>query len=480
MTASLKSLSNLTKIWYTAATMIFSEDNICMNLIDLSNSRRIGANSFYIEIGPFKLLVDAGIDPKENGFAAMPDFSLVEDYSLDYIILTHCHLDHLGALPVILRKQPQAQILASHASTILAPRMLKNSYNVMTKIKEELNVPEYPLYYPSEIEKLKEHFLPMPFSLKKEFIKNGSSINITFHPAGHIAGAVGVELQYKHRKIFFTGDVLFQDQLTLPGAKFPDGPFDTLILETTRGSTQRESLSNRETETNRLIETINHALSRGGSCLIPAFALGRMQELFAILEKARSDKKLSACPIYSSGLGMDLVDYLDSLSKKNFGPHFRRKTVHNLKVRPLPRKIRAGQDVPPGIYILSSGMVIPKTPSYYVAAAMLEHHHNSICFVGYCDPDTAGGKLLKAQQGDAFLFDDMDYVAPVRAHIHSFDLSGHADRDELLNYAQKVSPRAIVLTHGEESSRLWFDQELALLMPETKVIDPAPGVLYQV
>src|SRR5262249_45159362 len=159
-------------------------------------------------------------------------------------------------------------------------------------------------------------------------------------------------------------DVLFENQRTLAGAKFPVGHFDTLIMETTRGVTERPEGRERVNEIARLITSINDTIKRGGSYLIPVFALGRMQELFSILHDARKFGKLAACPIFTGGLGVDLADYFDEIARKTKHVHFARSILKELQVKPLPRKIDAGEDPQQNaIYIASSGMMVERTPS---------------------------------------------------------------------------------------------------------------------
>lgn len=452
-----------------------------MKVTDLSKAQDVGASSMLLEIGPFRILVDSGLDPKKIGMGAIPNFSLIKAHSLDFILLTHCHLDHLGALPLVFRKQKQAKILTSIPSMTLAPRMLRNSYQVMLRQKEEDNIAEYPLYTRMDINDVERALVAMAYGEARTFEKLSDKLEITFYSSGHIPGAAGCLLEYKHRKIFLTGDVLFEEQCTLDGAQFPEGPIDTLIMETTRGDTPRSSESTRSTEVDRLIEVINHTLDRNGSCLIPVFALGRMQEIMAVLHKAKLAGKLKESPIFCSGLGMDLVDYFENIAKKTGMIHFRKRMVRQLKIRALKREIYPGEDLQEkGIYILSSGMLIEHTPSYLVASALVNHHHNSICFVGYCDPETPGGVLQNTPQEEEFVFRSLNYVCKVRATVEKFDLTGHAERDELLNFAINVKARAIVLTHGEPRARAWFIKKLEESVQTVNVINPEPQVEYLV
>ena len=210
-----------------------------MKLIDLNRAGGIGANSFYIQLGDLKILVDCGLHPKKVGRAATPDFSPLRGVTLDLVIITHCHLDHIGSLPVLLREQPRAPVIMTQPSHMLIERMLHNSASVMERQRAEDNIPDYPLFTHAEIDRHAGRFTPLPYGHAKKFRGANDSIEIIFHQAGHVAGAAGVEIHHKSRKIFFTGDVQFEAQRTCPAAKFPIDHFDTLVTETTRGATER-------------------------------------------------------------------------------------------------------------------------------------------------------------------------------------------------------------------------------------------------
>jgi len=453
-----------------------------MKLIDLNREGGIGANCLLLELAGLRILVDCGLNPKQVGRAATPDLARLRELPLDLIIITHCHLDHIGSLPVVMREHPSAPVLMTSSSRLLIERMLRNSASVMKRQEEEENIPDYPLFSHAEIERLRGRMSGLPFGHAKRFRgRSGDEVELIFHPAGHVAGAAGVELVHKHRHIFITGDVLFEDQRIVPGAKFPSGHFDTLIMETTRGATDSADSAPRGEEFARLVKSINETIQRGGSFLIPIFALGRMQEILTVISDARKFDRLIDCPIYASGLGMDLVDYFDEVSRKTRHIQFNRSIIKDLQLQPLPRKLEAGKDPQQNaLYIISSGMMVEKTPSNTLASGLLGHARNTIGFVGYCDPDTPGGQLLATRPGDSFLFEKAGVKTKVKARVERFELSGHADRDHLLQFAVQAAPRAIVLTHGDQAARDWFAQQFAEQLPNTKVLDPTPGEEYQV
>ena len=147
----------------------------------------------------------------------------------------------------------------------------------------------------------------------------------------------------------------------------------------------------------------------------------------------------------------------------------------------MPRKLSAGQDAEQNaLYIASSGMMVENTPSYALASGLLGQARNTIGFVGYCDPDTPGGQLLAAHPGDDFLFKAANVKQKLRARVERFELSGHADREELAEFAVQTGARSVVLTHGDPPARAWFKQQLAQQMPDTRVLDPVPLQTYQV
>ncbi|MBI5769000.1 MAG: MBL fold metallo-hydrolase [Verrucomicrobia bacterium] len=452
-----------------------------MKLTDLNRDGGIGANSLFLQLGDLNVLVDCGLHPKKVGREAGPDLRPLRGVTLDLIIITHCHLDHIGSLPVAMREHPNTPVIMTTSSRIIIERMLHNSVNVMTRQKEEENLADYPLFTHDEVDRCAKRMTGLPFGHAKRFRGARDEIEIILHPAGHVAGAAAVEIVHKHRAIFLTGDVLFDAQRTLPGARFPAGHFDTLITETTRGDTERPPEKNRAAEMARLVTSINDTIQRGGSFLMPVFALGRMQEVLAIVHDARKFGRLVECPVYASGLGMDIADYFDEISRKTKHVQFTRSIVKDLKIKPTPRKLSPGEDPQQNaLYIVSSGMMVENTPSYILASGLIAHARNTVGFVGYCDPDTPGGRLLAAKPGDPFVFEKVHVKAKLKARVEKFELSGHADREELLEFAVQTGARSIVLTHGDPPARAWFAEELARQAPKSKVLDPVPLKTYQV
>ncbi len=441
-----------------------------MKFVDLGTGEGIGANCHLLELGPFRILIDAGMNPREMGRASLPRIGML-GREPTAAILTHCHLDHMGALPLVTRSFPDTPILMSQPSAMLAARILHNSVNVMLRQKSETGLPELPLYTHGEVDRMGANIVALKYGVQRMMDYQGEELGITLHQSGHVAGAAAVELCWRDERILHTGDVLFDAQRHLGGAKLPEGPFSTLVMETTRGLSSRPADGGRDAETMRLLLAMEQTLLAGGSVLIPAFALGRAQEIFCILHESR--RLLPQAPVYSVGLGLDIAERFDEITRKTGLLRFRSGVLKDLGVRALETDLRPGRSPARGIYVLGSGMLSENTPSYALAASLLHDPRSAVFLVGYCDPDTPGGQLMAADAGGPFAFDKLDYQTPILARVERFDLSGHADREELLAYALRSNAANILLVHGDPAAREWFRAELAEKLPNARVHIPA-------
>ena len=198
-----------------------------------------------------------------------------------------------------------------------------------------------------------------------------------------------------------------------------------------------------------------------------------------VLANAKKQGELLDAPVFCSGLGVDLIDYFDELHRKTGLVRFSRKLIKELRPRVLPNYVNPhkGGIKQKGIYLVSSGMMIEKTPSYAVAASLFHDHLSSILFVGYCDAETPGGAIRTMNRGDRYLFEALDFEAPLNARVETFDLSGHADREDLLKMAQELASRSVVLTHGDLPARKYFMDRIEA---SGGVLDPVPLKEYEV
>jgi Cft2 family RNA processing exonuclease len=452
-----------------------------VKFINLTRDNEIGANSYLLDFdGDGRVLLDAGMHPRQDGEEALPNVKPLLDRSLDAILVSHAHHDHIGALPLILRHRPEARTFVTEATAHLAEALLHNSVEVMLKQRAARNILAYPLYTHREVDDCLQRLeICQPereWSLDGGPSPRGESLSFRYHHAGHVLGAVGIEVFHRGRSIFYTGDVNFREQTVTPRAAFQLKSVDVLIVETTRGSQPMPDGTTRETELQRLAESIERTFHRGGSVLIPVFALGKTQELLGALYFLQKQGKIRRCPIFISGLGKSFSLVYDRLARRSFRLHPQLRLLADVEPQVLdPRKPVDLRAKKPRIYLISSGMMTEKTPSNLLARKFLPHEEHSIYFVGYADPDSPAGRLLSTERGSKVVLDEEVGEETVRCEVDRFDLTAHAQREDLLDFILRADPRVCVLVHGDPPSLDWFRQELARLRPAMKVMVPPPG-----
>ncbi len=458
-----------------------------MRIINLNPDTDIGASAWFVEIDGHRILLDAGMHPKREGRAGLPDFKAVKDADLDAIAISHCHHDHVGALPVALRHFPKAHVLMPELSYFIIERVLHNSVNVMTRQRDELGIREYPLYTHDELDDIAPRFQGFRYNREVEWASYNTtragfdSPTLEFFDAGHTLGSAGIMVRGKKETLFYTGDVCFHDQTILRAARFEDVKADVLILETTRGGRVIPKGFSREGEIERLTAAIHVALKRKGCVLIPSFALGRTQEILALLALLMRAGKLKPQPIYIGGLGRVFTEIYDLEAHRAHRQHtnLQLHEAHNLivldKSQADKMKLGGGR-----IFVLTSGMMNENTAAHDLAVRMIGDERQSIFFVGYADPGTPGGRLKAAKPGETFVFSPGAGRVTHKCDVQEFDLTAHANRDDLLDFVGQVSPRAVLLTHGDDHARLWFEDQIRARHPKIKVIQPKPGLSVEV
>src|SRR5256886_6610098 len=262
----------------------------------------------------------------------------------------------------------------------------------------------------------------------------------------------------------------------MQSAIFPQSDIDVLIMECTRGDNPEPAGWSRPSEEKKLADAIETTFSRGGCALIPVFALGKTQEALAMFYEFRRQRQLDF-PTYIGGLSSKMTEVYDRRANQTRRQRPRLQLMHD--VAPFVLNGQTVNDAParPGrVYALSSGMMTPKTLSNIFARRLVEVPQHSVFFVGYADPESPAGLLRDAAPGGKVTLDPDEAAQRARCNIEQFQFSAHATREALIDYAQKLSPRKIVLVHGDPPAVEWMRAKLASELPGSKVIVPAPGV----
>jgi len=454
--------------------------------INLTGALEIGANCYSVEAGGRRILLDAGYHPKKSGTDGLPRLDLVKDNSFDAMVLSHAHQDHIGSLPVAMRRHPRAPVFMTEATRLLGDIMLHNSVNVMLA-EQAAGADIAPLFSHREADLCARRWFSRP--LHQKFDLNGervgpaemADVTVEFCDAGHILGSAGTLIRSGGRTLFYAGDVQFEDQSVSQAAAFPDftgEPCDVMIMESTRGDHALPEGFTRAGEAERLAKAIDAVFARGGCVLIPLFALGKTQELLALLHGLRVRGRLRRdCPLYIGGLGAKLTEVYDKLARKT--PRLQPQLELLNDIQPF---VVSGQNLadirlrPGRIFALSSGMMMEKTLSNFVARQFLRRPENAIFFVGYADPASPGGRLRDAGAGGQVSLGADHPAETVRCQIEVFNFSAHAPRESIRAYVRRTKPRKIIFIHGEPASCEWLANAVREDLPDTEVLSPAPGV----
>jgi Cft2 family RNA processing exonuclease len=452
-----------------------------MEFLNLTRHTEIGANSYLLQIAGRNIVLDCGMHPKERGLAATPDYALVPPGSVNAIVITHAHQDHIGSLPVLTRAEPQAPVFLTEGTRRIGEIMLHNSVNVMMRQREDENVLEYPLFTHRGIEFSRSMWRPAParvtFTLDGERgAGDGVEPTLEFYHAGHILGSAGVLIRGEGRTVFYTGDVNFEAQTLMRPADFPTEGVDVLIMETTRGDAPTREDYTRAKEERRFADAIHAAFERGGSVTIPVFALGKTQEVLTMLWNMRRAGEFAHTPIYVGGLSTKITGAYDALAANADRTHSNLLLLHEMapyvlsgnEVQTFPARKHC-------IFALSSGMMTENTLSNIWVRKILPDPTQTLFFVGYSDPDSPAAKVRNARPGDLIKLDPDLPPIELRCQVESFNFSAHSSRETLLSYATTLRPKKIVLVHGDPPAIAWFRKELAVALPDTEIVVPEAG-----
>lgn len=388
----------------------------------------------------------------------MPDFSLVKG-SPEAVLISHGHIDHCGALPYLLKRMPASPSYATEPTVRIMDRMLHNSVSVMSALALERGIADYPLYTHADVDTAIDRTQDMPLEEEFDVVPRRGIRARLFH-AGHVLGSASILLRLGGHTLFYTGDICTTDQELIARHAPLDGSVkvDTLVIESTRGAHFEECQVDRDEEVDRFATETAKVLRDGGAVLVPAFALGRTQELLNILCRLQKDGRLPDVPVYASGLGRAIYEVYSRCSDHlrpdaTLHPLYQFKRIGDVWERKVTRRLLRN----PSIIVATSGMMIENTPSAMIAMEMVRAEHHGIFFVGYLDPETLGYSLLHARPGDKLCFESSGPPVNIRlSNVQQFQFSAHAPREDLLGIIRDMNPRNVVFTHGDPEAIEWM------------------------
>lgn len=448
-----------------------------MNLSFLGGAMEIGGSSIYLRIAGKGILMDSGIR-QSGGKDPIPDFHTVQRMGgLDAIIISHAHMDHIGTLPVISKAYPEAPIYMTAMTADLVRALLYDSLKIMERREEEI-----PYYTEKDVLSMLNRVITIGFNITRLIFDD---LKLTFYPAGHIAGAACIYLVAEEGSIFYSGDFSAFPQRTIEGIRIPRLRPDVSIVETTYGNRLH---ANRQAEEKRLVELIGECLRKKQKILIPAFALGRAQEVLLILRAAIQNGELPFVPVYVDGMVRDInIMYTrnplylkNSLGKRVLKGNepFYTKEIQPVAVKANRDELLNGQD--PAIFVSSSGM-LTGGPSVQYAKKLAAMDNASIIITGYQDEEAPGRQLLNLLENPEERRITLDGTTiPVRCGIYQVGLSAHGDKSEITALLNRLESRHIFLVHGNAEAIDELGGELAMEDYRKRIYLPECGQSYEI
>lgn len=425
-----------------------------LTLSFLGAAGTVTGSKYLVENTGRRLMVDCGLF---QGYKALrlrnwapPPF---DPKSIEAVILTHAHLDHSGYLPLLAKRGFRGPIMTSAASKELCGILLPDSGHLQEKDAEFANrhnyskhKPALPLYTEEDARQVLPLFRALPFEEQRP-VAAGATVRL--RRAGHILGAACVELGWTGTTVLFSGDLGRYNDATMLDPE-PIEHADYLVVESTYGNRRHDG---RDPE-DALAEVINGTIKAGGTVVIPAFAVGRVQGLLYHLGELKNAGRIpKLLPIFlDSPMAIDASDI--------FCRHIKDHKLPEGRCKPLCEGTRYVRDVQgskdltanpmPKVIISASGMATGGRVLHH-----LRHYapspKNTILFAGF----QAGGTRGAAMVAGAETIKIFGEYVPVRAKVHNLEmLSAHADADEILRWLKtaKKPPRTVFVTHGEPAA----------------------------
>jgi len=421
--------------------------------LPLGGAGEVGASCGLLCIGDRRVLIDAGMRPSARaGQDRLPALDRLAAEPPEAILVTHAHIDHTGALPLASELFPTAPIYCTETTLLLMRLLLADSVRVM-EAEHLAQEGETPLYTAEVVERTLARVRPVEWGQPIAPLDD-PAITVRFLHAGHIAGAAMLLIDTPAGRVLHMGDYSVTAQRTLHGLDVQRLPqADAVITEGTYGDAIH---ANRKEQERALVATVARVVGRGGRALLPAFAVGRAQEVALILRAARSTGELPPVPIHLDGMVRGVCD-LYQAQVHDLNPRLQ-NYVRNAR-RPLfadpslavyavtaGRRRQLLNDPGAAIVISSSGMMTGGPAPLY-ARAFAADEKNAIVFSGYQDDESPGAALLRARQGTTVTLGKEELT--LSCAVERYSLSAHADASQIEVAVTRAQPRVTVLVHGE-------------------------------
>ena len=393
---------------------------------------------------------------------------------LAYVIISHAHIDHVGLLPKLVKDGFKGNIYCTTQTVELAKILMMDSAHIQEADVEHVNrknekrglPPEEPLYTTDDVPEVYPHMVAVPYDTP---FKIDEDVELLYTDVGHILGSAAVNLRIKEGgkvvRLTFSGDVgRYRDIILRSPASFPQADF--IIMESTYGDRLHDVVVNSADQLLRFI--VDTCLKKRGRLIIPAFSVGRTQEILFLLNRLENERRLPALNYYvDSPLSIQATELM-----KHHPECFNKEVQKLLKTdsdifsfkgltyTPTVDESKALNEVKePCVIISASGMAEAGRVKHHIAHG-ISNPNNTILIVGYCEPTSLGGRLRRGDEQVTIYGEHMD----VKAEIGVVEtMSAHGDYEDLCQWLACQDPKEVaklILVHGEYEGQVKFRERL--------------------
>jgi len=470
-------------------------------------AQEVTGSKYLLEIGDFKLLLDCGMHQGKRSVANELNRNFpIDAKSINAMILSHAHADHCGMLPVLVRDGFEGKIYCTAPTADIAKFILEDNANIQendalyfnSHLKDGEEKIE-PIYTQEDVKKVAGHFAPVPyFRLTNQWTQIAPGIRFKFYDAGHILGSAITLLEITEnnasasaqgsgvtrKNLVFTGDLGRHFLPILRDPEFVLEPADILLIESTYGSRIHKPVSDLEGE---LKTIITEAVKNKSKIIVPAFSLGRTQELLYVLHKLLDAKEIPSLPIFvDSPLSQKITRVFNTYTSdfddefwKDFGEKNEKAFLFEDLI--ITGSVKESQEINhqagPFIVIAGSGMCEGGRILHHLKNN-IQDPNNIILITGYQAQNTLGRKIIEGINPVKIF--GQPYSVKAKVKILN-ELSAHADQKDLLSYVRHIQGlKNVFLIHGEIKESSAFKELVNRELPEIVVNIPSHGEQFEV
>ncbi|MCD6547538.1 MAG: beta-CASP ribonuclease aCPSF1 [Nanoarchaeota archaeon] len=435
------------------------DQNYWIRVSILGAGREVGRSCLLLQTPISNVLLDCGLNVAnpENAFPYFnaPEFDI---HKIDAVVISHAHLDHSGALPLLYKYGYTGPVYSTDPTRDIMTLLQLDYIDVIQRSGKR------PEYTSREIKEMIKNSITLDYDVVTDIT---ADVRLTFHNAGHVLGSSLVHLNIGdgYHNLLYTGDFKYARTKLLEPALTKFQRVETLIMESTYGSKEDVQPSRQESE-ELLVNAIKSTIENKGKVLIPVLGVGRAQDIMLIVEESIREKKIPEVPVYVDGMVWDVTAIHTAY------PEFMNRDVKKLifaegknpftskyftRVGSQEERDKLIHSRKPCIIIATSGMLTGGSSVYYFQN-LAENKKNSIVFVSYQAEGTLGRRVQRGEkQVPVETFGGKIEMVNVKLNVYSIEgLSGHSDRNQLLNYVKNLEPkpRKVIVVHGENSKCL--------------------------